>query len=56
MRATQAIEFITNGASRELLTHFDPDLNYLDTEQAKKNFRAKEDENTLFDIPKGDIA
>ena len=49
MRATEALEFITNRKSvnMELLTHYDPKLNLEDTKEAKKKFRAKVEQPSL---------
>jgi len=49
MRATEALEFITGKAERELLTHYNPDLNPEDTKEAKRKFRAKSEQTLLFE-------
>ena len=43
MRLTEAIEFLSGRADRELLTHYDPDLDIEDTKKARK----KKDLNQL---------
>ena len=45
MRATEALEYITNKDDRELMTHYNPE----DTEEAKMLFRQKEEDLPLFD-------
>jgi len=49
MRATEALEYITNKGDRELMTHYNPELNPEDTEEAKMIFRQKEEDLPLFD-------
>jgi len=49
MRATEALEVITGKADRELLTHYDPDLNKDDTKEARRIFRLKPESLPLFE-------
>ena len=50
MRATEALAYITGEADRELMTHYDPELNLEDTKEAKRIFRAgKKESLPLFE-------